>query len=579
VKTLVLLLALPALLPAHDAHGRSNAPAEARRLKNPVSASPTLAKVNYTLYCANCHGDDGRARTKTAGALPTRPTDLSHYLMESMKDGEIYWVVTHGIGTAMPAFAARLPETERWQLVHYVRHLREQARQSERAKLGPYDWRLPPGFPYPNVPASNLMTREKVGLGRYLFYDKRLSLNQTQSCGTCHQQSRAFADTRGRGRGSTGQLHPRGPMSLANVAYAPTLTWANPNVRDLETQALVPLFGDHPIELGLTGKEDLLLARLKADARYRKLFPAAFPGEPNPFSIANLTRAIASFERTILSGDSPYDEYRRGDDPTAISDSAKRGEALFFSENLECFHCHGGFNFTGSIDYLGKGFPEVEFHNTGLYKSYPEPNVGLYEFTRQPDDIGKFKAPTLRNIALTAPYMHDGSVPTLSDAIEHYRLGGRTIKSGPNAGVGFDNPNKSEFVKSFDLTPAEKANLLAFLRSLTDQRLLTDRSLSDPFQPPPPAAAPAPPKHILRGTVVSVYAADGAVTLTHDEIPGFMVAMPPPLAMEFLVPDKQFLATLKPGMRLTAAVRKRGADYILTPLPAPRKPASRPPPN
>ena len=130
------------------------------------------------------------------------------------------------------------------------------------------------------------MTKEKVELGRRLFYDKRLSLNQTQSCGTCHQQARAFADARGRGLGSTGPLHPRGPMSLVNVAYAPVLTWANPNVRDLETQALVPMFGDHPIELGMTGKEDLLVNRLKADARYRKLFGAAFGGE---ITIANIT--------------------------------------------------------------------------------------------------------------------------------------------------------------------------------------------------------------------------------------------------------------------------------------------------
>ena len=193
-------------------------------------------------------------------------------------------------------------------------------------------------------------------------------------------------------------------------------------------------------------------------------------------------------------------EYRSGDDPNAITQSAKRGESLFFSERLECFHCHGGFNFTGSVDYLGKGFAEVEFHNTGLYNlkdkfSYPEPNVGLYEFTQQDEDVGKFKAPTLRNIALTAPYMHDGSVATLEDAIEHYRLGGRTVKSGPNAGVGFDNPNKSEFVKSFELTAAERADLLAFLRSLTDRNVLTDRSLSDPGDRP---QLPRLPRHSRR---------------------------------------------------------------------------------
>jgi cytochrome c peroxidase len=421
--------------------------------------------------------------------MAVRPTDLTHYLMESMKEGEIYWVVTHGIEQRMPAFSKQLSEAERWQVVLHVQRLRAARRQEEKARLGPYQWNLPPGFPFPNVPADNLMTAEKVELGRHLFYDKRLSLNQTQSCATCHQQERAFADARGRGRGSTGELHPRGPMSLVNIAYAPVLTWGNPNVRSLEQQALVPMFGDHPVELGMTGKEELLIRRLQAEPRYRKLFAAAFPEDSSAFTIASVTKAIASFERTILSGDSPYDEYQRGDDPNAISASAKRGESLFFSERLECFHCHGGFNFTGTVDYLGKGFAEVEFHNTGLYNlpgelSYPQANVGLYEFTQAKEDVGKFKAPTLRNIALTAPYMHDGSVATLEDAIEHYRVGGRTVRSGPLAGVGFDNPNKSEFIKSFELTAEEKKDLLAFLQSLTDRTVLTNPALSDPWRPP-----------------------------------------------------------------------------------------------
>src|ERR1035437_3651969 len=139
----------------------------------------------------------------------------------------------------------------------------------------------------------------------------------------------------------------------------------------------------------------------------------SLPAETNRFTIRAVTQAIASFERTILSGDSPYDRYKNGDDRNAISEPAKRGEALFFSERLECFHCHGGFNLTGTVDYLDKGFAEVEFHNTGLYNlagkfSYPPPNLGLYEFSHQEEDVGKFKAPTLRNIAVPAPHMQIG---------------------------------------------------------------------------------------------------------------------------------------------------------------------------
>jgi cytochrome c peroxidase len=490
--------------------------------------------------------------------------------MESMKEGEIYWVVAHGIDQRMPAFSEKLNEAERWELVLWVRELRHRQSLIEKAQLGPYQWKLPPGFPYPKVPSDNLMTAEKVELGRHLFYDKRLSLNQTQSCATCHQASRAFADQRGRGVGSTGEVHPRGPMSLINVAYSPVLTWGNPNMRKLEDQALVPMFGDHPVELGMVGKEDLLVKRLKAQPRYQALFKKAYPGEASPISITNITKAIASFERTLLSGESPYDVYRRGDDPGAISESAKRGEALFFSERLECFHCHGGFNLTGSVDYLGKGMAEVEFHNTGLYNlagklSYPAANTGLYEFTRQEDDIGKFKAPTLRNIALTAPYMHDGSVKTLEDAIEHYRLGGRKILAGPLAGNGFENPNKSEFVKSFEISASEKADLLNFLRSLSDPTIATNPDWQDPWQPTVMTQRPVPsrPKYILHGEVVRVYEEDGAISLHHDEVPGFMNAMLSPQAMEFVVTDKKALAGLKPGMKIVAGVRKRGSDYLL----------------
>ena len=336
---------------AHDAHGRSTAPPEARRLKSPLLVTPenvTAGQAAYERLCVSCHGADGKARTPMAGKLPVRPTDLANYLMESMRDGEIYWVVANGINKNMPPFSAEADETERWQIVQYIRGLRQRQRAVEKAKLGPYDWDLPPGFPLPNVPEDNPMTKEKVELGRYLFYDKRLSLNQTQSCATCHRQELAFTDGRPRGIGSTGQMHPRGPMSLANVAYSPVLTWANPLVRTLEAQALVPLFGEDPVELGMTGKEDVLLKRVRAEARYQKMFPAAFPADKDPYSLANLTRAIASFERTILSGDSPYDRYQRGDDPNAISESAKRGEGLFFSETAGMLPLPRRFQFHGN---------------------------------------------------------------------------------------------------------------------------------------------------------------------------------------------------------------------------------------
>ncbi len=553
-RAIILLVCSSATLSAHDANGRTSAPIESRRLKNPLESSEARlfpASANYTKHCAKCHGEDGKSLTKLAGTMPYRPTDLTNYVMQQMKDGEIYWIVSNGVEKRMPPFSAELSETQRWELVFWVRELRVRQLYHERIQLGTYEWKLPPGFPYPKVPADNLMTAEKVELGRHLFYDKRLSLNQTQSCASCHQQSRAFSDSRARGLGSTGELHPRGPMSLLNVAYSPVLTWANPNVRKLEQQALVPMFGDHPVELGMTGKEDLLIERLKAAPRYQKLFPASYPAETDPFTIANLTKAIASFERTLLSGDSPYDEYRRGDDPDAISPSAKRGEALFFREKLECFHCHGGFNFTGTVDYLNKGSAEIEFHNTGLYKAGPKGNTGLYEFTRKQEDLGKFKAPTLRNVALTAPYMHDGSIKTLEEAIEHYRKGGR-----------YDNPNKSEFIKPFELSAGEKQDLLSFLRSLTDPTVAANQRWSDPWHPARQASLP-PPKHLLTGEVAAIYAEDNAISLYHDEVTEFLSAKRAPFAREFLVMDKSDLTNLRPGAKISAGVRKRGNDYVL----------------
>jgi cytochrome c peroxidase len=154
---------------------------------------------------------------------------------------------------------------------------------------------------------------------------------------------------------------------------------------------------------------------------------------------------------------------------------------------MSCFTCHGGFNFTGAVASERRPRLEVELHNTGLYNlaglfSYPTENTGVFEVTRNPADVGKFKAPTLRNIAVTAPYMHDGSVATLEDAISHYAAGGRTIADGPLQGVGRNNPNKSPSVQGFTLTAEQRSDLLAFLRALTDEEVLGDKRFANPWR-------------------------------------------------------------------------------------------------
>lgn len=360
-----------------------------------------------------------------------------------------------------------------------------------------YVWRLPTKFPVPRVPADNPMSEEKVELGRYLFYDTRLSTTGKVSCGTCHEQARAFTDGRALAVGATGQVHPRNSMTLGNVAYSPTLTWANPHFRDVERQLLVPLFGEDPVEMGMAGKEKKIVKTLKSDQRYRAMFAAAYPGEADPFSIPNVAKAIASFVRTIITGGSPYDTYRFGRVANGISVQAKRGEALFFSERLDCFHCHIGMNFSGPLVFEGLELEEAEFHNNGLYNidgkgGYPPRNRGLFEITGVPEDMGRFKAPSLRNLKFTAPYMHDGSLATLDDVIDHYEAGGRLIASGKTAGDGRANPYKNLFVKGFKLTPEERQELIAFLMTLTDESFVTDPRFSNPFATP--AAVPKPSK-------------------------------------------------------------------------------------
>ncbi len=350
-----------------------------------------------------------------------------------------------------------------------------------------YQWILPAGFPVPKVPEDNPMSAEKVELGRHLFYDTRMSLDGSFSCASCHHQDKAFTDGLAQAIGVTGEVHPRSSMSLANVAYNSVFAWANPNLFRLETQALLPMFGETPVELGLVGKEKELLQTFKDDPLYQRLFTQAYPNEQDPFTVSNITFALASFQRILISGNSLYDQFNRGD-KRAFSNSAERGLNLFFSERLECFHCHGGFNFSQSVTHQGKAFTEIEFHNTGLYNiggegDYPADNTGINEITLKPEDMGRFRAPTLRNIALTAPYMHDGSIETLREVIvDHYSVGGRTIKSGPNTGVGSKNPYKSNFLSGFSLNEEEIDDIVAFLESLTDESFITDPRFSNPFE-------------------------------------------------------------------------------------------------
>ena len=357
------------------------------------------------------------------------------------------------------------------------------------ARETPYQWHLPPGFPLPRVPEDNALTVEKVELGRHLFYDERLSANGTQSCASCHHQSHAFSEPAATATGSTSQKHRRNSMALVNVAYTSTFTWAHSGINTIEQHVLLPLFGDKPVEMGAAGHEQEILARLRTDATYRELFARAFPRASERVTFDNVAKALASFVRTLLSFDSPFDRYAYYGDDSALTAAQVRGMNLFMSERLECAHCHAGFNFSQFVTHESTAVVERAFHVTGLYP-YSETYIsgadyGLFAVTGNVADKDRFKAPTLRNIARSAPYMHDGSLATLDEVIDFYAAGGRVLTDGPRPGDGRAHPSKNPFIKGFTLTAQERQDLLDFLSSLTDEQFLTNPALADPRGSPP----------------------------------------------------------------------------------------------
>ncbi len=341
------------------------------------------------------------------------------------------------------------------------------------APASSYEWHLPPGLPVPLVPADNPMSAAKVALGRRLFYDTRLSGTGTYACASCHQQAHAFTDGRAHALGATGGVHAHGAMSLTNVAYNASFGWADSTRRTLEAQMAVPMFNEHPIELGLAGREAEVVARFSSREEDAREFRLVFGDDPDPVTLPNIVKAIAAFERTLLSGDSPFDRYLYRDERSAISPAAVRGMTLFFSARLHCSECHTGFNLSGPTAAANAPEPALLFHNTALYDvdgrgSYPAGDRGLVEVTGKRDDMGRFRAPTLRNVALTAPYMHDGSLPTLQAVIDHYASGGHKSRY------------VSDRVRGFSLSGTDRDDLVAFLQALTDESFLTNPAFGAP---------------------------------------------------------------------------------------------------
>lgn len=319
-------------------------------------------------------------------------------------------------------------------------------------------------FPDPDFPADNKPTVQGVMLGRMLFYEKLLSKDGSQACADCHRQPDGFSDSLQFSVGVEKMNGKRQAMPVMNLAWHKNgMFWDGraPLVRD---QALKPI--QDPLEMN----ESLanVVAKLQAEKKYRDQFIRAFGNDT--ITSDKIGRAIEQFEFTMISNNSKYDQFKRGE--ATLTDSEERGRGLFFTEfdpsgvkkGAECFHCHATFNFTND-----------EYMNNGLDAAADQKDEGRMKVTLDPADKAKFKTPTLRNIARTAPYMHDGRFKTLEEVVDHYNIG---VKDSPTA----------DFLLQYNLQPGglglsaqDKADLVAFLKTLTDTEFLANPAFKTPF--------------------------------------------------------------------------------------------------
>ena len=305
---------------------------------------------------------------------------------------------------------------------------------------------IPVGFPEPNIPEDNQLTESRILLGKMLFHDKALSVDSSISCASCHLQSHAFADSVAISPGVNGALGARNSPSLANLAWQENL-FMEGGVPNLELQVLSPLADPHEMAFNSGPAAE----RLAENPVYADLSRKAYDRE---FDIYVITHAIASFERTLISANSSFDRYHFHGEENAMTESQKRGYSLFYSDSIGCGNCHSGPLLT-----------DQDFHNIGLYEEYED--EGRARLTLKESDRGKFKTPSLRNVALTAPYMHDGSVGSLEEVIEHFNSGG----------VG--HANQSGQIRPLHLNAQQKADLIAFLNSLTDKHFIENPDYSE----------------------------------------------------------------------------------------------------
>jgi len=299
---------------------------------------------------------------------------------------------------------------------------------------------VPSGFPDISFPEDNLYSYQRWLLGKKLFFENDLSRDQTINCASCHKQEYAFADNVSFSPGVDNAAGVRNASTLTNVAYNPYFL-SEGGTATLETQIAIPIQEHNEFDFNIV----LVAERLNLKNELVVLSQSAYGRDIDPFVI---TRSIATYERSILSGNSAYDKYHFQNNTSALNESELNGMALFNGE-AKCNACHNDFNFTN-----------YSFENNGLYEVYED--SGRFRLTELEEDIAKFKVPTLRNVELSSPYMHDGSVNSLENVVEHYSTG------------IIDHPNKNPILENLNLSEIEKVDLVNFLKSLSDYDFINE---------------------------------------------------------------------------------------------------------
>jgi cytochrome c peroxidase len=308
------------------------------------------------------------------------------------------------------------------------------------------DVKVPLGLPPVPIPADNPPTVQTIALGRKLFYDPRLSKDNTVSCASCHNPNIGFSDGRAIALGVGGMAGKRNAPTILNAAYSPLQFWDG-RAPSLESQSAFPIAD--PVEMNQS--HDVFVSKIRKDPEYKAEFSQAFG--PGTITLDLIEKSLASFERTLLSGNSPFDQYQYGGNKQALTPAAIRGLAIFLDPNRgNCAVCH-------TINAQYALFTDGKFHNTGagVNGAGDFTDFGRFGQTKIEAEKGEFKTPTLRNVALTAPYMHDGSLKTLEDVVDFY------------AGGGNSNPYLDKDIKPLKLSAQDRADLVAFLNALTGE--------------------------------------------------------------------------------------------------------------